>query len=86
MIVLAVEESQTKLQTMETVSMEYQRAQEEAAEQARKARELEEQLQLAENAHESEKRRLVRHIQLTMHTGKPLMCQSKQKVSAFLVC
>ena len=49
--------------------MEYQRAQEEAAEQARKARELEEQLQLAENAHESEKRRLVGYIQLTVHPG-----------------
>ena len=61
---LAVEESQNKLESLEAVTAEYQRAQEEAAEQARKAALLAEQLQETEHMHEEEKRRLVGGIKL----------------------
>lgn len=52
------EESQSKIENLEKVTLEYQRAQEEAAEQARKAALLEAQLQDTALMHEEEKRRL----------------------------
>ena len=58
----AVEESQSKLEGLEQVTAEYQRAQEEAAEQARKAAELEAKLQETEHMREADVQRLVGSI------------------------
>ena len=58
-MISAVEESQSKLQNLESVTLEYQKAQEEAAEQARKAELLAMQLQETESMHVEEKNRLV---------------------------
>ena len=66
-VFLDFEESQSKIENLEKVTLEYQRAQEEAAEQARKAALLEAQLQDTALMHEEEKRRLV-------CTGKILYC------------
>ena len=59
-----MEESQSKLENLEQVTAEYQRAQQEAAEQARKAAELEAKLQETEHMREADVQRLVSTIYL----------------------
>lgn len=58
--IAALEESSTRISSLEKVVDDYNKAQEDIAEQRRRAQELEEQLQETANMHEEEKARLVR--------------------------